>query len=321
MNSWFYLIYAVLLVAAFLIYFRLANRYSIVDLPNHRTMHEVATIRGGGIVILLAVILFSIFFESPGYYFISGMVILGIVGFLDDLVDLPGKVRFPIQVLSIVLILYELNLLELHFILLFVVIVLAVGTLNAFNFMDGINGITGGYGLVTIISLLFVNNYIHNFIENDFLLFFILSLVVFNFYNFRNKAVCFAGDVGSLTVAYIIVYLIIKLVNETHQLVYLLFLTLYGIDTIFTIIQRILNKENIFEAHRLHLFQVAVHKTGMPQLRMSGIYMVVQAIINILVIWLILVNIKFQIIYSVVLLLTLSIFYVVVKRKMTQKSS
>jgi UDP-N-acetylmuramyl pentapeptide phosphotransferase/UDP-N-acetylglucosamine-1-phosphate transferase len=321
MNSWFYIVYPFFLITAFLIYFKVAHKYKIVDLPNHRTMHEGATIRGGGIVIFIAVALFSLFLENPGNYFVAGLSILGITGFVDDLVDLSGKVRFPLQALSIVCILAELNLFSLPLLWLLMIVILATGTLNAFNFMDGINGITGGYGLVTVVFLVYVNNYIQCFIPNDFLYFFILSLIIFNFYNFRKKAVCFAGDVGSLTIAFIIIYLIIKLIIETHQVGFILFLTLYGIDTIFTIVQRILKIENIFEAHRLHLFQVAVSKTGMSHLRMSGIYMFAQASINVLVIVIISLNFRHQLIYSGIMLLVLSVFYIVGKYKLIQRTS
>ncbi len=316
MNSWYYFFYAFLIAAAFLIYFKIARKYNIVDLPNHRTMHEGATIRGGGLVIFIAVALASFLFDYPGYYFVAGLIILGITGFLDDLLDLPGKVRFPLQVMSIVLILAELNLFELNFIWLLIVIILATGTLNAYNFMDGINGITGGYSLVAIISLIIVNNYYYNFIADDFLIFFLLVLVIFSFFNFRKKAVCFAGDAGSLTIAFIIVYLVLKLISETQQVGFILFLTLYGIDTIYTIVQRILKKENIFEAHRMHLFQVAVSKTGMSHLRMSGIYMLIQLMINFVVILVIQMDFRHQMIYFGVMLLLLSIFYMVVKRKL-----
>lgn len=291
-----------------------------MDLPNHRTMHEGATIRGGGIVILISITLFSIFISEPGYYFIAGLTILGITGFLDDLIDLSGKIRFPIQALSVVLILIELDLTGLSLFYLFLIVILAAGTLNAFNFMDGINGMTGGYSLVTVISLIYVNNFVTDFIVNEFLYFFLLSLIIFNFYNFRKKAVCFAGDVGSLIVAFIIVYLIIKLISETHQFVFILFLTLYGIDTIFTIVQRIIKKENIFEAHRLHFFQVVVSKTGMAQLRMSGIYMFVQTIVNLIILMILQFSISSQLIYSGIMLSVLSVAYIVIKNKMIQNT-
>jgi len=301
-------------------YFRIAKFYQIVDLPNHRTMHDGSTIRGGGIVIFIAIAIFSLFIQPPGYYFFSGIILIGLTGFLDDLIDLSGRIRIPLQALSVFLILADLNLFDLNFALLIMVIILATGTLNAFNFMDGINGMTGGYGLVTLGSLQFVNIYVYSFASNDFLYLAILALLVFNFFNFRNKAVCFAGDVGSLTIAFIIVYLIIKLISETHELSYILFLTLYGIDTIFTIIQRIFLKQNIFEAHRLHLFQVLVSNTGISHLRMSGIYMTLQVIINFIVILVIPMAFNQQIVYLGIMLMVLSLVYVLLKRKMMSEA-
>lgn len=321
MHSGLYIVFTFLLFAAYLMYFKVARRFSIVDLPNHRTMHKGATIRGGGVVILIAIILYTLYIPIPGLYFTVGITILGGTGFLDDLIDLSGKVRFPVQVLSIILILADLHLFGLGIFWVLIIIVLATGTLNAYNFMDGINGMTGGYSLVTVISLIYINSYVYQFIANDFLFFFLLALVVFSFFNFRTKAVCFAGDVGSLTIAYIIVYLIIKLVSESHQFVFILFLTLYGIDTIFTIVQRIFKKENIFEAHRLHLFQVAVSKTGMPQLSMSLIFMAVQTAINLVIVWLIQLSLQQQLIYSALLLFGLSVIYSVIKKYMMKEAS
>ncbi len=320
MDNLLYLAITILLYISFLIYFRIARIFKIVDLPNHRTMHEGATIRGAGIVILIAIVVFSLFIRAPGYYVLAGMVLVGITGFLDDLIDLSGKVRIPFQMLSILLIIAELDLLGSSLLLLLLILIVATGILNAFNFMDGINGMTGGYSLVIIASLTYVNNTIFTFIPNSFLVFILLSLIVFSFFNFRNKALCFAGDVGSLTIAYIIVYLIIKLIHETQEITYLLFLTLYGIDTIFTIIQRLILKENIFEAHRLHFFQVAVSKTGMPHLYMSIIYMVIQAIVNLVVILMVPLSFVQQMVYSVIMLLFLSIVYIALKRRMVLKA-
>lgn len=320
MNSWPYLIYTLLLFVLSLIYFRFARKYKIVDLPNHRTMHEGATIRGGGIVVFIGVLIYSFFLNEPSIYFSCGLLLIGVTGFLDDLIDLPSKIRFPIQVFSIVLILAELDMLGDDFLLLFVIVIVAAGILNAYNFMDGINGISGGYGLITVLSLLYVNNYIQYFIPNQFLIFFILALLVFNYFNFRTKAVCFAGDVGSLSIAFIIIYLIIKLINESQQVAYIFFLTAYGIDTIFTIVQRLARKENIFEAHRLHLFQVAVSKTRMPHLFMTLIYVGAQAIINFIVILLIPMAQEVQLVYLGVLLVVFSVIYIAVKRKMMPDS-
>lgn len=316
MNNGLYLASAILLFIGFLLYFRVARAYKIVDVPNHRTMHEGATIRGGGIVIFIAVALYALLVGNPGMYFVAGLTVMGITGFLDDLHDLPGKLRLPLQLLSMLLLLAELQLLNTNIIWLALILILATGTLNAFNFMDGINGMTGGYAIVTVISMIIVNSFVQNFISNDFLYFTLLTLTVFNVFNFRKKAVCFAGDVGSLTIAFILIFVLIKMVHETHQFIYILFLALYGIDTIFTIVQRLCRRENIFEAHRLHLFQVVISKTGLPHLRMSTIYMTLQLAINILIIQIATIPVRQQIFYVFIMLLGLSICYIIIKKKM-----
>jgi len=315
MNSWIYFIYVIALFSLSLIYFRIARDYEIVDTPNHRTMHEGSTIRGGGIIIFFGTLIFSFFVDVPGYYFIAGLAILGIAGFLDDLSNLSLAIRFPIQLLSILLILADLNLFSMNIFILVFVVIISTGILNAYNFMDGINGMTGGYSLVALISLVYVNNSIIGFISNEFLLFIILAVLVFNFFNFRNRAVCFAGDVGSFSIAFVIVYLLIKLISESQQLGYILFLALYGIDTIFTIVQRLLKKENIFEAHRLHLFQVVVSKSRMPHIYMSIIYMVVQVIINFIVISLLQMSVVQQLSYIGIMLILLALTYIGIKKK------
>lgn len=320
MNNWQYILYTFLLFAISLLYFRLARKYNIVDLPNHRTMHEGATIRGGGIVILLGVSIFSFFINDVGIYFSAGLIILGITGFTDDLIDLPSHVRFPIQVISVLLILADLDMFGSNILLLILITVIATGVLNAYNFMDGINGITGGYSLVILLSLVYVNNDIQPFVSNEFLLFIILVLLVFSYFNFRTRAVCFAGDVGSLTIAFIIVYLILRLINESQQFIYVLFLTLYGIDTVFTIVQRLMIRENIFDAHRLHLFQVVVSKTRMSHLFMSIMYMVGQAIVNFIVIMLVPMTAAQQLVYSGIMLVLLSILYIGIKSKYNGES-
>lgn len=315
------MIYTILLFIIFLIYFRLARKYSIVDVPNHRTMHEGSTIRGGGIAIAFAIIVCSVFIEIPGWIFTISLVVLSIVGFLDDIYDISLKIRLPAQILAIILILMELNLLGLNPILLILIVIVAAGILNAYNFMDGINGMTGGYSLVTLLSLLYINNTVQSFIPNSFLFFVLLAIFVFSIFNFRSKAICFAGDIGSLSIALIVIYLLIKLISETHQFGYLLFLTLYGIDTIFTIIQRIAMKENIFQAHRMHLFQVVVSKSGMPHIYMSIIYLVIQAIINFAIITTLTMTKEVQVSFLCVVLIIVSIIYIIVKKKFSPEIS
>ncbi len=320
MDNFLFLFFALLLFAGFLVYFKVARKYNIVDVPNHRTMHEGATIRGGGVVIFMAMVLFSIFIYNPGYYFLAGLIIIGITGFLDDLLDLPNRIRFPLQLLSVVLMIWQSGLGNINLSFLIAAVIIITGTLNAFNFMDGINGITAGYAMVSVGTLLYINNTVQPFIYDGFLWFFMLALLVFSFFNFRKKAVCFAGDVGSLSVAFVVVFLLLKLITVTGQWIYVLFLTLYGIDTIFTIIQRIFRKENIFRAHRLHFFQVVIKKTGMAHLQMTGFYMAVQLAVNIIILKIAQSSWNRQIIYALIMLGILSLFYIYVKSKMMRRA-
>jgi UDP-N-acetylmuramyl pentapeptide phosphotransferase/UDP-N-acetylglucosamine-1-phosphate transferase len=308
---------AVLITAGFFVYFQIARKFRIVDLPNHRTMHKGATIRGGGIVVLVAMLSYMVFIDNPGTYIIIGLAIIGAVGFADDLLDLPGRVRLPLQFLSVALIILALELnQDISMMWLIAIIIIATGVLNAYNFMDGINGITGGYSLVAILTLFYININLYQFTTNEFLAFFGLIVLIFNFFNFRKKAACFAGDVGSFTIAYLIVFLILKLIVVSGQPAFLLLLTLYGIDTIFTIIERLWQKQNIFKAHRMHLFQVAISRTGMPHLRMSGMYMVGQFLINIFIVIIIKNPWAIQWPIIVAMLIFLSVIYIGLKQKL-----
>jgi UDP-N-acetylmuramyl pentapeptide phosphotransferase/UDP-N-acetylglucosamine-1-phosphate transferase len=150
--------------------------------------------------------------------------------------------------------------------------------------MDGINGITGAYSLITILSLYFINETQIAFVFSEWLIIVAISLLVFNFFNFRKKAKCFAGDVGSVSMAFIIIFFLLLLVLKTGDLKYIGLLLFYGLDTVSTIIFRLIRRENIFEAHRSHFYQYLANVKGWPHLRVSALYMVVQLLVNVLII-------------------------------------
>jgi UDP-N-acetylmuramyl pentapeptide phosphotransferase/UDP-N-acetylglucosamine-1-phosphate transferase len=164
------------------------------------------------------------------------------------------------------------------------VLIVLTGIINAFNFMDGINGITGGYSLSVLLSIWIVNNYQVKFIDNELLYYASIAVVIFNYYNFRKKARCFAGDVGSISIAYIIVFLLAMLIIQSGNLLYILFLTVYGVDTLYTILYRLIHKENIFKPHRKHLYQLLANEQEISHTKISLIYSIVQIIISLLII-------------------------------------
>ncbi|MHC1779108.1 MAG: glycosyltransferase family 4 protein [Bacteroidales bacterium] len=269
----------VLLLTSILAYFKIADHYNIIDKPNRRSSHKHITLRGGGIVIYIGAVLYFLFygFKYPVFFF--GLSIIAIISLIDDIKTMPSKVRIVFHFTAILLMFYDCGLYTLPWYLSLGALVVTTGIINAYNFMDGINGITGGYSLIVMASYLYINNYIVPIIDNNFIYVIILSLLVFNFFNFRKRAKCFAGDVGAISIAFIIVFLLGKLIVQTNILTYIIILLVYGLDTVLTIVHRLMLKENIFEAHRKHMYQIMSNELQIPHIYVSIIYMTVQSVV------------------------------------------
>ncbi len=279
----FYLLFFAALLILTLVYFKLATHYNIVDKPNHRSSHVNITIRGGGIIFPLALFIhFGIAgFEYP--YFMLGLLIISAVSFADDIRPLSNKIRIIGHLASVSLIFFQAELFSYPLWILMLGYIIMIGTINAYNFMDGINGITGGYSLVVAVSMWFVNQSVF-FIDQSWILVTLIALLVYNYFNFRRRALCFAGDVGSISMAFVVLFFMVLLLNKSGDLKYIGFLLLYGLDAISTIGFRIIRKENIFVAHRTHFYQFLANNLRWPHLRVSGLYMAVQLLLNVVII-------------------------------------
>jgi UDP-N-acetylmuramyl pentapeptide phosphotransferase/UDP-N-acetylglucosamine-1-phosphate transferase len=268
-----------------LIYFKIANKYNIVDKPNFRSAHVDVTLRGGGVVFWFSALFYFIQNSSNNYFFFIGITILSIISFWDDIQSLPNRIRLAAHFVAFTLVFYDLHLISVYgFLITLVFYFVAIGILNAYNFMDGINGITGLYTLVVLGSFLYVNTYLYYFIDNDFIIYPMLASVVFLFFNFRKKAKCFAGDIGSISIAFWIIYLLAKLIIASNSYLWLLFLAVYGIETSFTILHRLYLKENIFEAHSWHFYQILSNVFKFPHQLTSVIYAFLQLLVGIVVV-------------------------------------
>lgn len=316
MNNIYYVLFFAALVVLELLYFRIARFYKILDHPNNRSLHEQPTIRGGGIIFYLAAALFYAITLRPSPLFMVALTIVSLVGFADDVRSLSSFIRLLVQLLAFVLVLMDIDVSGLSYLMMGLVFIVSVGALNTFNFMDGINGLTGGYGLVAMGSLLYINSFVVHFIESDFVVAIIMSVLVFCYFNFRTNALCFAGDVGSMALGFIIIYLIIKLTIVANNYAYGFLLSVYGVDSVLTIIQRLLKKENIFKPHKLHLFQVTVNYFQIPHLKMSSLYSVVQLSINALIIASLTLGNRYQLMIGIALVLGLAFIYLFVKLKL-----
>lgn len=278
-----HLLYLPLLTLILLFYFKIADRFNIIDKPNHRSSHNSITIRGGGIIVPIALLIHFWVTRFVYPYFTLGLFIISIVSFIDDVKPLSNKIRIIGQLAAVSLIFIETDLFSYPFWILLIGYVVIIGTINAYNFMDGINGITGGYSLVVVASLWYVNRSV-SFVDNSWLLITLIALVVFTYFNFRQKAMCFAGDIGSVSVAFIILSFLLILIINTGQFKYFGFLLLYGLDSISTIVFRLIRRENIFVAHRTHFYQKLANNMHWPHLSVAGLYIAVQLFLNLIII-------------------------------------
>jgi UDP-N-acetylmuramyl pentapeptide phosphotransferase/UDP-N-acetylglucosamine-1-phosphate transferase len=310
-----YGIITVLLFAVLLAYFRIANKFNIIDKPNQRSSHTQITIRGGGVIFPVAAILSGIFFggDKDTWIMLAGMFAISFVSFWDDVSSLPNRIRILVHLLAVTSLLYATHAFEiLPWWGVLAAYVLIIGTINAYNFMDGINGITGVYSLVIALSCLYFNLNIQVATPTSYILCAIIACLVFLFFNFRKKAKCFAGDVGSVSIGFWIISFILMIILATGELKYIFFLAVYGVDAVLTIIHRLLLKQNIFEAHRLHFYQIMANERKMSHLLVSLIYGLVQLVVNAVVIF---THYNFAI-TGLIVCAPLALIYILVKPKL-----
>lgn len=292
-------IFAIALALFFILeisYFKIANRYNIIDKPNQRSSHSAITIRGGGIIFPIAIVLGIFIFQPSLSYLAITVFLIASISFLDDILTLSSKLRMSIHLLSVMLLLtqifinQDMSVSALNhlgsYILILIAIILIIGIINAYNFMDGINGITVCYSLVTIATIWYIQSTENIILLKDQVWILIVSsLLVFAFFNFRKKAKTFAGDVGSISIALFICYLIGFLIFYTNEWKWLLLLGVYGLDTVVTIICRIIRKENILDAHRSHFYQYLANERKWSHLTISLIYGFIQGVLNLIIIY------------------------------------
>ena len=314
MNLTTYGFLAILLFGSELLYLQLARHFHLFDVPNERSLHQdTTTVRGGGIVVYLAVltIVLTGSFDQP--YFFGGLTAVVLISFLDDLYSVPIPYRLFVQALGVGLLLVQTGTYPTAWWVFPGLLILGICILNTGNFMDGINGMTAFYSLVTVGTLWYLQNVTASGSSALYPSVF-MALLVFGFFNARPKAICFAGDVGSIGIAFILLYSLLTLINQYHTYLPLLLLAVYGTDSLLTIIHRANQQQLIFRAHRQHLFQLLVSKRGWSHLRVSCLYALVQAGINGLVIWAIDWPATQQFLLAGFILIPLLVLYITLKR-------
>lgn len=296
-----YIIIFVLLLVAELVYFRIADKCNIIDKPNQRSSHSTIVLRGGGIIFLIGAWVWSLFFGFDYPWFLAGLTLVAGVSFVDDIRSLPDSVRLVAQFAAAAMAFYQLDILhwEMWWIVL-VALIVYVGATNVINFMDGINGITAGYALAVLVPLGLLNTNYHElamnlatnyssvfssdgvFVDQSLIVAAIIAAVVFCIFNFqpKGKAKCFAGDVGSIGIAFIMLFLLGNVIIKTEDITWLIFLLVYGVDGCLTIVHRIMLHENLGEAHRKHAYQIMANELKIGHVKVTLLYMAMQLAVS-----------------------------------------
>ena len=275
----YYVIILVLLFLAELFYFRIADKCNIIDKPNERSSHTRITLRGGGIIFYFGALAYFLTNHWEYPWFILALTLITFISFVDDIRSISQSLRLMLHFTAMALMFYQWGLFTLPWWWIIVALIVCTGIINAYNFMDGINGITGGYSLVILAALAYINTEITQFVEPALIYTVLCSVLVFCFFNFRKKAKCFAGDVGSVSIAFILLFLIGKLILKTEDFSWIILLAVYGVDSVLTIIHRLMLHENIGLPHRKHMYQLMANELKIPHVAVSLVYMLTQAVI------------------------------------------
>ena len=336
-----YLVYEIIFVILLLLelaYFKIADKFNIIDKPNERSSHSSIVLRGGGIIFLLGAWVWSIAFGFQYPWFLLGLTLVSGVSFIDDIHSLPDSVRLVVQFTAAALAFHQLGMLSGEWfetngvlvggLLILLALIVYVGATNVINFMDGINGITAGYALAVLLPLLAINcgfkfqdsgfNELQGvYFDQSLAVVTILSVLVFCIFNFRPKgrAKCFAGDVGSIGIAFIMLFLIGKVIIATGDLTYLIFLLVYGVDGVLTICHRIMLHENLGEAHRKHAYQLMANELKIGHVKVSLLYMAMQLVVSLGFIYVCPDNVFCHWMYLIGAFLLLAVAYVLFKKK------
>lgn len=312
-----YVIIFVLILVLELAYFKIANKFNIIDKPNERSSHSSIVLRGGGLIFLLSLWIWSAFFGFQYLWFLLAVTLIAGVSFIDDIRSLPDSVRLVAQFVAMVMMFFQLNI--LHWDMCWIValaLIVCVGASNVINFMDGVNGITGAYAMASLVPLALLNSTM-GFVDQNLIYVVILADIVFCLFNFqpKGKAKCFAGDVGSIGVAYILLFLIGSLILVTGDVTWLIFLLVYGIDGCLTICHRMMLHENLGEAHRKHAYQLMANELKIGHVKVSLLYALLQLTVSLGFIYLCPNTVLAHWIYLVSAIAMLAILYILFKKK------
>lgn len=291
-----YLITLLVLWSLLLLYFPFAAKRGMLAGVNHRSSHTKPVITGAGFIFPLSYLVYGIVLSvqtsvSFPWFFFAGLLMLSVVSFIDDLEEVWFLWRLLVQLVAIALMLWQIQidtpmLSIAPSVVQWSAIVMcwgfSVGLLNMYNFMDGLNGMLGGLALSSLIPFWLINEFVVSFVDAQLLYFSLIPTLLFVFYNARTQAKCFSGDVGAIALGYVMTYILFNLLIVTGNVAYLALFASIFIEAGLTIVQRLFAGENIFQPHRIHLFQLLCNEGKRNHVAVSAMYGGVQLFIGLL---------------------------------------
>lgn len=247
----------------------------------HRHPGALASpIAGAGVVFMAAMLASCLWYDFPSPWLAAVFFMMSAICLIDDFNPLPVAPRFVAQVITAAATLYAASLYSLPLWAGIPLLIAAVAYVNAYNFMDGINGMTALYSAVLLGFLLWVDLHMAWFAPPGAIIVMLMAIAVFAPLNVRPRAICFAGDVGSVTMGFFTLLLLCMLIMATGSAAWLAAVAVYGVDACCTIVYRAMLRQPLTQSHKLHLYQRLTHSWGIPAVAVSAIYAAVQLAID-----------------------------------------
>jgi UDP-N-acetylmuramyl pentapeptide phosphotransferase/UDP-N-acetylglucosamine-1-phosphate transferase len=237
-----------------------------------------------------------------------------LISFADDLKSVHPIIRVTVQVIAVSLLLWQTGgLFKMKSWQILPGFILVVGIINSYNFMDGINGMNAIYS-IAMIGVLWILKGSGIFFLPVLPVFYSLmsALLAFSLFNVRKKAVCFSGDVGSISIAYIVSLMIIQVMISTDSAIWILLFGVYGLDSVGTIVLRLIRGEKVWVPHRTHFYQFLVNEKKYPHVLVSFIYAISQFFLSI-ILW------KCGLLFALLFYILLILLYVCARLAMEGK--
>ena len=280
------------------LYFPFAEKKGMLAGVNHRSSHTKPVITGAGFIFYISYVFYIISFvfstwDAPWPLFI-GISILAVVSFIDDLKDLWFFIRLVVQILAVTLMLYQIYIefsmepfamnASILIILAIVGLIFSVGFVNLYNFMDGLNGMMVGITISALAVFALIDFFVVDFVDDLLLVYTAIPTLIFAFFNARRQAICFAGDVGAIVLGFVMVYMLVSLLMQTANVVYIFIFASIYLEAGMTVMQRLLAGQNIFKPHRIHLFQLLCNEHKHHHVKISAFYALNQLVFGAIIV-------------------------------------